>query len=99
MASSSWKTTTWERRIVGQSRHHFTGKRSDQCDRTDEDVEPVIAFLGRIEPEISLGSDRVHYDNRRIFLSNSKLFGCRIGDLRLIEDTRHSLRVSGVVVS
>lgn len=53
---------------------------------TDEDVQPVIDFLGKVEPEIALGSDRGHYDNRRIFLSNSKLFGCRIGELRLIEE-------------
>jgi putative transport protein len=30
--------------------------------------------------------DRGHYDNRRIFLSNSKLFGRRIGELNLPKD-------------
>ncbi len=52
---------------------------------TAEDVEPVVEFLGNIEPDVILGEDRGIYDNRRIFLSNSDLFGRHIRDLKLIE--------------
>jgi putative transport protein len=52
---------------------------------TEDDVQPVIDFLGRIEPDVTLGIDREHYDNRRIFLSNSQHFGRRIGDLNLVQ--------------
>lgn len=53
---------------------------------TEEDVQPIVEFLGRVEPEIVLGLDRGHYDNRRIFLSNSQHFGRRIAELNLLRD-------------
>ncbi|MBL8830251.1 MAG: hypothetical protein JNM18_24955 [Planctomycetaceae bacterium] len=52
---------------------------------TEEDVQAVVDFLGKIEPDITLGVHREHYDNRRIFLSNSQHFGRRIGDLNLLQ--------------
>jgi putative transport protein len=52
---------------------------------TAEDVAPVVEFLGVEEPNVVLGEDREHYDNRRIFLSKSEHFGRRIRDLSLVQ--------------
>ncbi len=52
---------------------------------TAEDVAPVVEFLGVEEPNVILGEDRGHYDNRRIFLSRSEHFGRRIKDLSLVQ--------------
>jgi putative transport protein len=53
---------------------------------THEDVEPVIAFLGRPVPmEEGLEIDRSELDYRRVFVSNHALFGRRIGELKLVE--------------
>lgn len=53
---------------------------------TDDDVGSIVEFLGQAEPELTLGVDRGHYDNRRIFLSKSEHFGRRIGDLNLFRN-------------
>ncbi len=52
---------------------------------TVEEIAPVIRFLGEQIPD-TLGNDRGLYDNRRIFLSNNRLFGRRLAELRLMEE-------------
>lgn len=50
---------------------------------TEQDIEPVVQFLGQVQPGVTLGVDRGHYDNRRIFLSNRHHFGRQIRELDL----------------
>lgn len=52
---------------------------------TNEAILQVESFLGQRVPESTLDADRLHYDNRRVFLSNSQLFGRRIDELKLME--------------
>ncbi len=53
---------------------------------TQEDVAPVIAFLGRALPkDQGLETDRSELDYRRVFVSNHALFGRRVGDLKLVD--------------
>jgi putative transport protein len=49
---------------------------------TPEDVDPVVAALGR-PSELHLEYDRRVYDFRRIFVSNSSVVGRRLKDLNL----------------
>lgn len=51
---------------------------------TVDEMTPVIDFLGERIPN-TLDTDRGQYDNRRIFLSNSRLFGRRLDELELME--------------
>jgi len=82
--------------IFGRIWHDDSVALADPCSRlasgdqvtavgTQEELERVTAFLGeRSETEIDL--DRREFDYRRIFVSNPKLAGRRLRDLRLKEN-------------